>query len=173
MTLQDAHKVGNGSVANITNENAEVSFVNSTISQNSSTEKGGAVYNENGNVNLENTSFVSNSAKIGGAIFNATNSVINIFATNTNSVIFKNNTANGVANDIYNEGTLNLLAAKNSSIVFNDGISGNALNKGKINIGELNFGNVIFNNTVANQDITVNNGVLQLLRELIILKTLI
>ena len=162
LTLQDAHKVGNGSVANITNENAEVSFVNSTISQNSSTEKGGAVYNENGNVNLENSSFVSNSAKIGGAIFNATNSVINIFATNTNSVIFKNNTANGVANDIYNEGTLNLLAAKNSSIVFNDGISGNALNKGKINIGELNFGNVIFNNTVANQDITVNNGVLKL-----------
>ena len=162
LTLQDAHKVGNGSVANITNENAEVLFVNSTISQNSSTEKGGAVYNENGNVNLENSSFVSNSAKIGGAIFNATNSVINIFATNTNSVIFKNNTANGVANDIYNEGTLNLLAAKNSSIVFNDGISGNALNKGKINIGELNFGNVIFNNTVANQDITVNNGVLKL-----------
>ena len=122
---------------------------------------GGAVYNQSGTLNINNTNFLNNSAtKDGGAIYNE--GEVNITATNANNVTFSGNTASDLANDIYNAGTLNLSADEKSSIVFNGGISGGST-KGLINIGSDQYlGNVIFNNTVANQTITLNNGSLQL-----------
>ena len=82
----------------------------STFTENTAA-NGGAVYNhgvadKGGNVaslKIENAIFTDNIATTaGGAIYNETNGGISLVGTN----VFSGNTANGVANDIYNDGTL-------------------------------------------------------------------
>ncbi len=125
---------------------------------------GGAVYNEAGTVNITNSNFTGNTATgKGGAIYNAQNATVNILADNNQEVTFSGNQAAGADNDVYNEGILNLAAADKSSIIFNGGIAGSSANLGQINIGAADkLGRVVFNNTVANQNVTLNNGTLQL-----------
>lgn len=82
----------------------------STFTENTAA-NGGAVYNhgvadKGGNVaslKIENATFTDNIATTaGGAIYNETNGGISLVGTN----VFSGNTANGVGNDIYNDGTL-------------------------------------------------------------------
>lgn len=79
---------------------------------------------------------------------------------------FEGNKANGVANDIYNEGILNLATSVDGKIIFNCGISSNndTTKCGTINIGNdvnSNLGSIILNSTVSNQNVNLNNGTLQ------------
>lgn len=86
---------------------------------------GGFIKNS-GKLNILNTSFKNNSASHnGGAIWSEAD--INIGANNKHEVEFTGNTANGLSNAIYmanSSATLNLIASNESSITFNDGISG-------------------------------------------------
>ncbi len=84
----------------------------STFNQNEAAQ-GAAIYNEGvpdkgGNLavmKIENSTFDGNIASsAGGAIYNAGDGTIHFEGTNT----FTNNTANGVKNDIHNDGTLNV-----------------------------------------------------------------
>lgn len=81
-----------------------------TFADNTALEEGGALANYliggNGNPNtIKDSTFTGNKAGTkGGAIFNAKKAVLNLEGNNT----FADNTASGVANDIYNDGTLNI-----------------------------------------------------------------
>ena len=84
----------------------------STFNQNEAAQ-GAAIYNEGvpdkgGNLavmKIENSTFDGNIASsAGGAIYNAGDGTIHFEGTNT----FTNNTANGVKNDIHNDGVLNI-----------------------------------------------------------------
>lgn len=153
----------------VINKGGIVSITNSVFGENRSFDDGagklglgGAVLNQSGTLNINDSDFVGNSATDkGGAIYNGVNGVVNMYATDDGRVKFENNTA-VKGKDIYNEGTLNLAATSNSSIIFNSGIDGN---NGNINIGfgsNQNIGNVIFNNTVANQNVNLNSGILNI-----------
>lgn len=66
---------------------------------------GGAIYNHAAVITVKDSTFTGNKAGTnGGAIFNANKAVLNLEGNNT----FADNTANGVANDIYNDGILNI-----------------------------------------------------------------
>ena len=153
----------------IINKGGIVTLNNSVFAQNASFDdgagkvgNGGAVFNQSGTLNINDSDFIGNSASaMGGAIYNGTNGVVNMLATDDGRIKFENNSATK-GNDVYNEGTLNLAATSNSSIIFNSGIDGN---NGNINIGfgsNQNVGSVIFNNTIANQNVYLNSGVLQI-----------
>ena len=187
LTINDVKKADNTGWgyfnSAIINKGGTVNINNSIFSDNEASEKtfsrdagatsetklgnGGALYNEKGTLNITNTDFLNNSAEAnGGAIYNAVSGIVNINATDENTVTFNGNTATN-GNDIYNDGTLNLTALEKSSIVFNGGISGGLTtdgnNLGIINIGnDVSRGDIIFNNTVANQNINLNYGTLQL-----------
>lgn len=88
---------------------------------------GGAVFvTDRAVLTAVDTSFVNNNASgtgaKGGAIYNEKKGVTNIIAQNKN-VFFTGNKADGVSNAIHNEEILNLNAADDKSIVFNDRIS--------------------------------------------------
>lgn len=96
----------------------------STFDQNEAAQ-GAAIYNEGvpdkgGNLavmKIENSTFDGNIASsAGGAIYNAGDGTIHFEGTNT----FTNNTANGVKNDIHNEGTLNVAG----NLTLDGGITG-------------------------------------------------
>lgn len=77
---------------------------NSQFTANEST-NGGAIYNHAAVITVKDSVFTGNKAGTnGGAIFNANKAVLNLEGNNT----FADNTANGVANDIYNDGILNI-----------------------------------------------------------------
>ncbi len=150
---------------------------------------GGAIANRNGNMIIEDTSFENNLANSesgeahGGAIANyQMNTTINPTTTiiaNNNDVVFSGNTttdANGtVSNAIYNDnGTINLNANSEKSIIFNDGIDGGTSGTNIININNSsdlpaeyassldNKGTVIFNNTVQDNNVNLYGGTIQL-----------
>jgi len=145
--------------------------------------KGGAISNtfygsENkaGSVFISDTSFTSNSAIDGGAIYNHKNATQtgkmyiadSNFTTNTattaggaiynegtltvaaenKDVMFKGNTANGADNDIYNLGTLNFNAAEGKKISLAGGIDGSAGSTVSI-AGDVSIANALKNQTVS------------------------
>lgn len=104
--------------------------ISNTSFTNNEADEGGAIYN-NGNTDLGGnqgaltiaaSTFEGNKGTNGGAIFNANKAVLNLEGNNT----FADNTASGVANDIYNDGTLNI---NSGTTTLAGGITGNgALN---------------------------------------------
>lgn len=110
----------------------QISLVDSVFTQNSAS-NGGAVYigtenTESWNtcttetttvisVTFENVTFTNNEASAsGGAIYNEAVGIINFTGTN----VFSGNTANGVLNDIYNDGTINV----SGNMTLDGGITG-------------------------------------------------
>ncbi|WP_428059640.1 autotransporter domain-containing protein [Candidatus Avelusimicrobium stercoris] len=151
LTMKDSSFTGNkgnrgGAIAS-TNQGqgtpedpvAYIKLDNVTFADNIASEEGGAIANYliggNGNPNtIKNSTFTGNKAGTkGGAIFNANKAVLNLEGNNT----FADNTANGVANDIHNDGTLNI---NSGTTTLAGGITGNgALNvKGSsvLNLGQ-------------------------------------
>ena len=124
-----------GSIANVFA--GAVSIENVNFVGNKANERGGAIYNGqdwnfggsdvgamssgDGILNISGTNVFSDNiaGDLGGAIFNGADGVINMTGINT----FVNNTANGGANDIYNDGTLNI--APDTKVVISGGIKGN------------------------------------------------
>lgn len=96
---------------------------------------GGAINND-GKTTIKDSIFTNNSASNkGGAIYNT--GVVNIIAQE-NNVIFANNTANSESNAIHNNsGTLNFNANIDKAIIFNDKITSED-NTGVININASN-----------------------------------
>ena len=109
--------------------------------------------------------------------------------TDNGQIVFKDNTANGVSNDMYNAGTANLNAGVFGQIVFNGGINGDTAANGTININDTSSqytvtemsldadgnlvktevskdrptgGEVVFNDLVTNQNINLFEGTLTL-----------
>ena len=121
---------------------------------------GGAIYNEYSGkvaetttdaarIAITDTTFTGNSATTeGGAIYNTTGSEIVFNGTNT----FSGNTANGVANDIYNDGTVTVASGET---VLDGGITG----KGTVDI---DGGKLVAATIHANANtINLKNGTLQ------------
>lgn len=127
----------------------------SVFKSNTASQNGGALYNAaDGISNIENTVFSGNSAKYGGAVYNE--GTLNFITQNGNAVTFINNSANGAANDIYNNG--NIFVKGEGSVNINSGLAGNGIlyvdEKGTLNLkgnnsdflgtANINEGNVIF-----------------------------
>ena len=113
-----------GSEAGISLQGGTASFDGDIFSNNKALGgQAGALYVISGNVaSFKNVTFENNSAKTkGGAIFIDSASTVNFVGTNT----FSGNTAAGVANDIYNDGTINF--AQGSFTYLAGGVSGNNL----------------------------------------------
>ena len=109
------------------NSKATLDITGSTFTGNIATDKGGAIYNSFYNSNnaagaayIADSTFSNNEAATeGGAIYNALNGHLTLAGTN----IFRGNTAGGVANDIYNLGTLNI----GGTASFEGGIAGTGI----------------------------------------------
>lgn len=135
--------------------------------------RGGAITNE-GEMCLVNTSFYDNAVEgataKGGAIYNS--GILHII-TAFSDIEFSGNTANGISNAIFNEGTLNLNIGHGNKIVFNDIIEGKDLNSSKININYADdvsvaaptSGEVIFNDKVKDSTLSLYSGTLSVSKE--------
>ena len=138
---------------------------------------GGAIYNAGGILTVVDSTFTNNEATTaGGAIYNAVGATTNLISLNDNTS-FTGNTANSLANDLFNAGIVNINANGGQNITFNGSITGN---NGNIYINndytyttvyengdtlEIDTdndaptgGNYIFNNTVSGNTVTLNNG---------------
>lgn len=103
--------------------------------------RGGAVSNAGGVVNLYNSTFTNNiSTNQGGAIY-SNNGTVNLIASGQD-VTFSGNTATYDRNDIYLDGVakLNLNASLGNKITFGGGIKSSAIANGIININKGGFG---------------------------------
>lgn len=126
-----------------------------TYTSNSANSNGGAIYNT-GTVNDLSGTFTSNTATTnGGAIYNT--GTVTITSSDGADTTFSGNMAGGASNAIYNTGTVNMNAGADSSIIFNDKITGS---DGVIVLG--GEGVVEFNETVAGNGVTLNSGTLKL-----------
>ena len=139
-----ARSVGNDDTVTIGTSSSTNTFL-----KNTSNEQGGAIFARNAvNVIVNGTTtFGENTAsKNGGAIYVRDAASAITFNGNTT---FSNNTANGVANDIYNAGTINF----NGDVTLDGGISGN---------GTVVFANGTNVNAKANEtkiaNAVINNG---------------
>lgn len=94
-----------------------------------------------GTTTIYDSTFSGNSSRMSGAIDNTTGATLNLIAQNQN-VIFENNTANGVANDILNNGTINLNTALGMKISLDGGINAaeEDVTKNTININKTSSG---------------------------------
>ncbi len=142
---------------------------------------GGAVFNE-GVMTIYNSKFINNSALTsGGAVYN--NDLLNIIADG-GLVEFTGNTANGISNAIYNNGTLgiNFNSGSDGLITVNDAITGNdtvininqtgtwdmvsspsVVSGNGLSISAPTDGTVTFNNSVTGNSINIyNSGTLKL-----------
>ena len=160
----------NNFMYNSTSHEGAVFVGSSTFTSNSAT-NGGAVYNHIGKdgdikvggetqiakIYFKDTNFTDNTAsEKGGALYNEGEATI---AANAADVAFSGNTAGGVANDIFNLGTLTLNAASGKTISLAGGIDGDANSKGTTNVsGE---GSVEVANALKNQNVN-NTGTLKL-----------
>ncbi len=134
---------------------------------------GGAIYT-GGTVNITDSTFSNNTAgDSGGAIFNYSGTA-NIIADKADT-IFTSNTANNISNALYqSRATTNLNASESANIIFNDGIDGNIdyISSNIININNTGVkmadgtdapttGVIEFNNEVKNNTVNMYNGVLK------------
>ncbi len=136
-------------------------YVSNSVFEKNIANEGGAIYNEGiadrgGNlasIKLDTVSFTGNKAKTaGGALYNASGATANLAGTNN----FHNNTANGVANDIYNAGRLNIVGG---TTTIEGGIDGN----GTLIVAEgaqLNIGTALVSQDTINLDGVVMASVL-------------
>ena len=120
-----------------------------TFDYNTAGDEGGALFTYGGVVNLENATFTNNSAESnGGAIANYGGD-ITLTGTNT----FQGNTADGLANDIYNRGLVKFAAG--SVTTMDGGVTGNGtlnvVNGATLNLGT---GSIVQKNMIL--DGTVN-----------------
>ncbi len=141
--------------------NITSNIINSTFTNNTAN-NGGAIYNGIKNLTISNTIFDGNKTNDGGkggAIYNGQNGILNLIAETSKDIIFTNNTANGVANDIYSEGTINV--SGDGNVTFNSGLTGTST------ATISNTGNIILNSDNSNYNgsftqtegsITVSNG---------------
>ena len=141
--------------------NITSNIINSTFTNNTAN-NGGAIYNGIKDLKISNTIFDGNKTNDGGkggAIYNGQNGILNLIAETSKDIIFTNNTANGVANDIYSEGTINV--SGDGNVTFNSGLTGTST------ATISNTGNIILNSDNSNYNgsftqtegsITVSNG---------------
>lgn len=95
-----------------------ITVKNSTFTENTATEKGGAIANGFSRFDIENSTFTNNTSNgVGGAINNLADRTINLSGTNT----FSSNMAGSNKNDIHNDGTLNI----SGTLALDGGITGN------------------------------------------------
>ena len=134
-----------------------VTVKNSTFTGNTATKKGGAIANGFKTFNIENSTFTNNvSNETGGAIHNIADRTINLSGNNT----FAGNMADGVKNDIHNDGILNIAG----TLVLDGGITGN----GTVNFADgTNLKTALLTDASSNAIITANaiNGNINLVIE--------
>lgn len=132
VSIVEAEKTGSGSVVSNASSNGVVNITDTIISNNKSTEKGGAIYNDNnGTVNITDTVFTENKSNAeGGAIYNnATMKLTN--------VILNKSTGNG-KNDFAQGAAGNTTLAGRNYVYSGISGEGNIENTGYL---ELNGGN--------------------------------
>lgn len=127
---------------------------------------GGAIYNWD-DIYIVDSSFQNNTAtEGGGAIFNLEEVYL---IANNNDMVFNGNTSAGVSNAIHSMSKLNLNAASDKNIIFNDAITGS----GEINFNQSyifeesnvpNAGKIVLNADMSgfSGNINIYNGVVQL-----------
>lgn len=149
VTIQDAHKVGNGSVIFNDSVNSVSTVTNAIIKNNSATGDGGAIYNgvlkadNNSNLIISDTIFDGNTADgNGGAIYNAGNMGL----TNT--------TFKQASDTVYMAN--NSVANLNGTNTFNSSISSENINSTIINNGILNLNS---DNSGYSGKYTQNSGI--------------
>lgn len=101
------------------NTKAELTLKNIEFTNNTAGTYGGAIYNTFVNTSISDAIFSGNTAaRNGGAIYNESIAKIEFHGNN----VFSNNTANGIANDIYNQGSIEI---KSGTTTLGGGITGN------------------------------------------------
>ena len=139
------------------NTKAELNLKSVEFSGNSAGTYGGAIYNTFEKASITDAAFTGNTAaREGGAIYNEAVAKVELSGNNT----FSGNTANGVANDIHNDGTLNIASG---TTTINGGITG----AGSLTIAEgatMNIGtatvqqnSINLNGTLAAQILNANS----------------
>ena len=165
-----------GTINNITSD-----FTGNYAQSKNSNAKGGAIYNDK-TIEKLSGNFEGNYAKTNGGAINNTNSgTINI-VTDGKDVVFKNNyvggtftknedgsftVKNGIANDIYNEGIINLNAKSSKKIELNGSVTDTNTPKGTLNIGSTTesdgyTGDVYLKDEVTQKSLNLNSGTLHL-----------
>lgn len=112
-------------------------FENNNAKTDNNTGNGGVIQNNGGNINIGvNSVFQNNTAeKLGGAIYNSANGVLNFDAALGKEITFTGNRDSSGDNDIYSLGHINLQGT--GEITFNGGIAGS---------GEIeSWGNLVLN----------------------------
>ena len=107
----------------IRNKGGKLTLNGANFEGNSAEVSGGAIYNDKADLkstlNISSSTFTNNTAgTAGGAIFNAADNTINFSGNN----VFSGNKAGENANDIHNDGTINV--AEGSHLTLEGGISG-------------------------------------------------
>lgn len=160
-TFNGNNSKSNGGAIAYEKGNITSNIINSTFTNNTAN-NGGAIYNGIKNLTISNTIFDGNKTNDGGkggAIYNGQNGILNLIAETSKDIIFTNNTANGIANDIYSEGTINV--SGDGNVTFNSGLTGTST------ATISNTGNIILNSDNSNYNgsftqtegsITVSNG---------------
>ena len=128
--ISHASKDGNGSVLSHTNADAVTTITNANIHDNNSTGKGGAIYTNNGTLNLEDVTFANNNHGAGAndIYIEGADTVVNYNTTTAG----KNSISSGIAGD----GTLNKTGEEELKLSGNNkDFTGNLV----VNQGTLNF----------------------------------
>ena len=128
--ISHASKDGNGSVLSHTNADAVTTITNANIHDNNSTGKGGAIYTNNGTLNLEDVTFANNNHGAGAndIYIEGADTVVNYNTTTAD----KNSISSGIAGD----GTLNKTGEEELKLSGNNkDFTGNLV----VNQGTLNF----------------------------------
>lgn len=124
------------------NEKGDVILYRLIINENSSTQSAGATYNENGNLNILESTFEDNTALGGGALYNKEGSLIikeSIFSKN-----IARNTFDSRGGAIYNfKGTINIMKSTLTKNIANGDYHGNGgviyNQNGELNITDSEF----------------------------------
>ena len=144
----------NGGVVNVSNKNT-VNITNSEFADNvgltaSTSSRGGAVYNEGGTVNIDNSTFTGNKARYGGAVYNKRKLVTgkDVSSMNISNSVFggdnieDGNTSTSQGGAIYNTSKMTI-----SDSVFKNNSSAENMNGGAIS-------------NEANSDLTISGNTL-------------
>lgn len=173
VTIQDAHKVGNGSVIFNDSVNSVSTVTNAIIKNNSATGDGGAIYNgaakadNTNNLIISNTTFDGNSAGgNGGAIYNAGNmSVSNSTFKQTSDTIYmaNNSSADFSGTNVINS---NISSENANSTITNNGVLDlNGDNSGYTGEFTQNTGVTNVTGTFFNGDSKIQSGTLNWLTQ--------
>lgn len=135
------------------NTKAELTLKNIEFTNNTAGTYGGAIYNTFTNTSISDAIFSgNNAARNGGAIYNESIAKIEFHGNN----VFSNNIANGIANDIYNQGSIEI---KSGTTTLGGGITGN----GSLTISDgaaLNIGTTTVEQASIDIDGTLNASML-------------